>query len=112
MKSVQSLNSIIEKELMMKQIDGGKKLKELYATAYELYRNVCSISAQYQDNSKNIVVLPNEVVVLGTNIKRIEEKLKNYERVEPFVILPDGCVGEPQFTTEYDLDSPNKDKTR
>ena len=114
MKSVQSLNAVIEKELTLKQIDGGKKLKELYVTAYELYRNVCSISAQYQNqvDSKNTVILPSEVVILGTNIKRLEEKLKNYEIVEPFVTLPNGCVGELQFSTEYVLDSPNKDKTR
>lgn len=36
MQSVQSLNVIIEKNLMLNHLDGGKKLQELLATANEL----------------------------------------------------------------------------
>lgn len=77
MESVKSLNVIIEKELMLKQLDGGQKLQELLATAEELYRNVCNVSAQYQ-NENNNVILPNEVISLGGNIARIKQELLAY----------------------------------
>lgn len=76
MENIKSLNSIIEKELMLKQLDGGQKLQELLATAEELYEN--GVSAQYHDIKNNKVVLQNEVILLGDNITRLKFELLGY----------------------------------
>ncbi len=82
METIKSLNNVIEKELMLKVVDDGRKLQELLVTAEEIYRNVFSVSAQYQDSEKNNTLLDEEVVRLSNNISRLKSALKPYMQNE------------------------------
>ena len=73
LNAVNELNREIEKELMLNHFDNGTRLIELLATATKLYRNFCTVSAKR--SPKNNIILPNEVIELGDNIKKIESEL-------------------------------------
>jgi hypothetical protein len=76
MGSVKDLNKIIERELMNSTLDDGKKLRELLSISFQIYGKICLIHTKLESRSINIELLPDEVIELGNNIKRLEAELK------------------------------------